>query len=124
MYLTINQPYICRDKINNYFPEIIYMSLRGQLEDCKVSHDRLRKPFSTSFHLCSLNSRDILSTLPGNGEATWLYHPHLSSKPSSIFIPFLHTAYSRNNMYIILIGTHLIFFLCNATHIYIMHIKY
>ena len=58
-------------------------------------------------------------TLPGSGKVSWLYYPHSSSKPFSVCIPLLHTAYSRNSMCIILSwDTFLYIFLLIPSYVY------
>ena len=79
---------------------------------CRGSHDSTKKPFSIFLQCWS-------QTLPGNGKTTWLSYLRLSSKP--FFVLISRTAYSWNNMCIILaVGTN-IFFPFNTTWRYKGH---
>ena len=77
-----------RERENDYLPEWMGMSI-----GCFMWHSQ-----KIILNLFCLFCLDLTQTLPGNGEAIWVFTFSKSSMPFSIFVPLLYTACSWNNV--------------------------
>ena len=116
--------------LENYIP--VYLEednkqlspLKNRYVHCvhrRVSHDN-QKSILVLFCFCSLETRDVSRTLPGNCKVTWLFIlPHQVTL-IQFFVPLPHTAYSWD-VYFYLLGHLCVFYLFNTIGMYIVYIK-